>query len=108
LAFLPYAAQQVQLLADAVDPHLGAVRVAVKVRAVLQLLTSYAEVEAVGTLAPVFGGTEPTLAVLRLGEIPVDLGWRGRIAALQREGVVDQGMLGFHRRLLFSAAVNVM
>src|SRR5882757_10034730 len=164
LVFLQHPAQQVQLLADAMDPHLGALRVAVKVRAVLghahqgpcrvgqelhrgerdrealagggqdvaiddalawhdiqdaavvgdegaarrrallQLLASHAEVEAVETLAPVFGGTEPALAVLRFGEITVDLGWRGRIAALQREGVVDQGMLSFHRRLFFSAA----
>src|SRR5258708_11548543 len=73
-------------------------------RALLQLLASHAEVEAVGTLAPVFGGTEPALAVLRLGAIKVDLGWRGRIEALQREGLVDQGLLSFHRRLFFSAA----
>src|SRR5258708_15986536 len=79
-------------------------RGAARRRALLQLLASHAEVEAVGTLAPVFGGTEPVLWVLRLGEITVDLGWRGRIAALQREGVVDQGMLSFHRRLFFSAA----
>src|ERR1700686_3654329 len=116
LVLLQHPAQQVQLLADAMDPHLGTLRVAVKVRALvghegaarrralLQFLASHAEVEAVGTLAPVFGGTEPALAVLRLREITVDLSWGGRIAALQREGVVDQGMLSFHRRLLFSAA----
>jgi hypothetical protein len=149
---LQHPAQQVQLLADAMDPHLGTLRVAVKVRALLgqsqqgpcpveqelyrgqrdrethtggrqnvtiddalawsdiqeaalvghegaarrrallQFLASHAEVEAVGTLAPVFGGTEPALAVLRLREITVDLSWDGRIAALQREGVVDQGL----------------
>src|ERR1700721_2245982 len=73
-------------------------------RALFQLLASHAEVEAVGTLAPVFGGTEPALAVLRLGEIAVDLGWGGRIATLQREGIVDQGLFCFHRRLRFSTA----
>jgi hypothetical protein len=35
LVFLQHPAQQVQLLADAMDPHLGALRVAVKVRTVL-------------------------------------------------------------------------
>src|ERR1700674_2070108 len=164
LVLLQHPAQQVQLLADSMDPHLGSLWVAVKVsamlgqaqqrpcpvgqelhrgeryrealagrgqdvtvddalawhdiqnaavvgdegaarrRALFQLLASHAEVEAVGTLAPVFGGTEPALAVLRLGEIAVDLGWGGRIATLQREGIVDQGLFCFHRRLRFSTA----